>query len=212
MLMHVIDKIAAAGITDIVVNVHHHADMVIDYINHLNRPELNIAISDESERLLDTGGGIARCASQLVGHGGVLVHNADILTDFPLCEMIEMHRTNSPDATLLAWPRKSSRGLLFDNDGIMRGWINHSTSQLRPANIDASQLHALAFGGVHILSDKTVMELAAYKNASEPFSITDFYIDTCSAATYRAFTPREPFNWFDIGRPDTLQQAREFIG
>ncbi len=206
MLQHVLNKLPALGVNDAVVNVHHHADMVTDFLRNY-RSDLKIQVSDECEKLLDTGGGVVNALPWLQGED-VMLHNADILTDAPLDKMIVCHKKSGADVTLLVNDRATSRYLLVDKTMKMCGWKNVKTSQVRPHDIDDSVLRPVAFCGVHILSSRALDLLAKYKSVGEPFPITDFYIDSVDKLDIRCFEPTEEFVWFDIGKPDTLAAAR----
>ncbi len=209
---YVIDRITAAGIREIVVNVHHHADKLKEYLRSHSHPGTDILISDESDRLLDTGGGVARAASILGYDDDILLHNADIFTDLDIREMIAAHRHCSADATLLADTRPTSRYLLFGRDGRMVGWENRATGEIKtpytsPSAIDGAT--PLAFGGIHIISPRTLRCLTDYAIADPVFSITPFYVAECARLCIRSHTPSHPYNWIDIGRPETLEKAKK---
>ncbi len=212
MLGRVLAKLAStAGIGRVAVNVHHFAPQVIDYLRSRDFG-LDIVVSDESELLLDTGGGMARALEVLGdGSGPLLVHNADILTDFDLGEMIAAHAASGADATLLVARRESSRQLLFDASGRMRGWENRSSGEVRPAGLDAGGLDRKAFGGVHILGERACRALAARSRAlgGAPFGVMPFYIDSCAELDIRGFEPAEAYRWFDIGTPEKLAAAEK---
>lgn len=216
MLGRVIEKIKALGVDHIVVNVHHFADQVVDYLRSCNNFGLQIDISDESSRLLDTGGGLLAAAPLLAGDEDIIVHNADILTDFDLADMVRVHTASRAMATLLADWRQTKRYLLFDRSTMqMRGWTNIETSAVRPQSLVLTDaLEKLAFGGVHIVSPRIftlLKDYAAAKFAGDDrpkFSITDFYIDACADADIRAYRPSASYRWHDIGKPESLAAAR----
>ena len=211
MLGRVISKVEDSGVKELVVNVHHFSKQVIDYISRLPINGVKISISDESDLLLDTGGGLKRASGLLAGDEPVLVHNADILTDFSLPEMMAAHEKSGADVTLLVSSRKTSRHLLFNEDGRMVGWNNTLTGQYKPEYLkeDCERLVELAFGGVHILSPAALEMLCAYDAGCDAFSIIPFYIDSCQKLDIRAYVPSRPYHWFDVGKPETLQAARE---
>lgn len=211
MLERVILKLRDAGVSRMVVNVHHHAAQVVDYLNANGGFGADISVSDETGRLLDTGGGVVHAASLLRAGGAepVVLHNADILTDFPLGDMIAAHELTAPDATLLVARRKSSRGLLFDGCGVMGGWWRTDGSEIRPAGVNPDNFESFAFGGVHIIAPSVIDALEEYAaTAGEVFSITPFYADRCRFMCFRSFMPEGEYRWFDIGRPETLRLAR----
>lgn len=214
MLGRVLAKLRDAGVRTAVVNIHHHAAMVADWLASHDFSPMKVVVSDESDLLLDTGGGLLRALDLMGCDSDVVVHNADILTDFPLAEMIEAHRASGADATLLVDPeRESSRRLLFDPATLrMRGWTNTATGAVRPAGLDAADCSRMAFGGVHVLAPSMLRRLKGYRQPTDVFSIMDFYIDSCAAADIRGHIPSAPYAWFDIGRPATLEAARLFAG
>lgn len=207
MLKRVITKLRDAGISEIVVNVHHFASQIIDYLRDNNNFGIDIRISDETGMLLDTGGGI-KAAAKWLGDDDIIVHNADILTDFPIREMIDNFYRNDSDATLLAAKRDTSRYLLFDADKIMRGWTNIKTGQVRPEGIATAGLSSLAFGGVHVISKRMLPLISNFTTEAVPFSIIDFYISYCETRRFSAFTPTEEYLWHDIGKPESLEKAQ----
>ena len=209
MLQHVIENLKSAGVDFIVINVHHFAEKIVKFLNDNNNFETEIHISDESDLLLDTGGGVVKAASMLEDAAPVILHNADILTDVSLREIYDAHTASGSGATLLVdASRNSSRKLLFDDNGIMRGWINCNTMQTRPTDLNTSNLNQCCFDGVHVLSQSALKQLADYGRNSGPFSITDFYINACRNVNITGFQIPHGRRWFDIGSPEKLSKAR----
>lgn len=216
MLGRVLRKLAASGLFDrVVVNVHHFSAQVVEYLSATDFG-IPLEVSDESDLLLDTGGGLVRAIGLLGGPGEpVLVHNADIFTDFPLAEMATAHTDTEADVTLLAARRASSRQLLFDATGRMKGWTNLRTGETLPAGLDPATLDPRAFGGVHILGPRAQQTLVDYARrlgpAPVPFGITPFYIASCGELDIRAFAPVAEYRWFDIGSPEKLADAEKSL-
>lgn len=209
MLRRVIERMKIAGISDIVVNVHHHADMIKEYIT-ANDFGVRVRISDESEALLDTGGGVVKAIDMLVGDEPILLYNADIYTTFPIWEMLSLYRGSGADVILLVDERETSRYLLVDDEWYMRGWKNVSTGEVR-SPYGRKVLHgckAKAFGGVHIISPNVLYMLKEYKPQGK-FSIMQFYIEMCDKLKILGYIPDLGYCWIDIGKPDTLSKARE---
>ena len=150
MLEHVILKLKASGFTEIVINIHHFGEQILDFLKANDNFGLTIHISDEREQLLDTGGGV-RKACTFFEHSDepFLVHNVDILSDVDLKELYDYHLQNGSVATLLASRRKTSRYLLFDTDRRLCGWINKDTGQVKPEGFrpDESRYQEYAFSG-----------------------------------------------------------------
>lgn len=213
MLERVTRRLIAAGVNRIVVNVHHHADSIEHFLRNNNNFGADIAISNERELLLDTGGGVVK-ASALLTDGRsdepIMLYNADILTDFPIEEMLAEHIAGRAAATLLvSTDRPSTRGFLFDDNRRLCGWINHVSGEVRSPLTVPEGAKAMAFGGIHIINPELIETMTAYgRNNGEIFSLTPFYTATCDQNIYRAYIPHAPYRWVDIGRPDTLEQAR----
>lgn len=225
MLARVLLKLRDAGITDVTVNVYHFAQQIKDYLAANGNFGMNLHVSDETGMLLETGGGMLAAARYLDSDEPVVVHNADILTDFPLAEMIARHRATGADATLLVAERDTARYIMFAPDGRMDGWTNISTGQCRPDGFMPQRgMLRRAFGGVHVVSPRIFSALASYNDALvdagatadahgvSRFSIMDFYIDCCRELQLHAYEPSQPYRWCDIGKPDSLARARELFG
>lgn len=210
MLQRVIVNLKSYGFTDIVINVHHFGEQIIDFVESNNRFGINIAISDERDELLDTGGGILYARRLLDDGEPFLVHNADILTDLNLSELYAHHIDSHADATLLVAERTTSRYLLFDDVQTLKGWTNIKTGETRPEGIATDELRPLAFGGIHVISPTIFDTLSSYSDQRK-FSITPFYVDNCNRLTIKGFAPAEGYRWFDIGKLETLRQAEQAI-
>lgn len=210
MLERVITHLKDSGFDSIVVNVHHFADKIIDFLSDRDNFGIDIKISDERGELLETGGALVKARRLLDGPEPILVHNADILTDIDLREMMSRHIADGADATLLAGERSTSRYLLFDNGGRLRGWTNTSTGECSPPEIQPDRFTRLAFGGIHVVSQRLLDEMAS-RHPSGPFSITPFYVDSCGDYDIRAYRPEKEYTWHDIGRLSTLQEAERTI-
>lgn len=210
MLEHVILKLKAAGFNEIVVNIHHEGQQIIDYLASMDNFGLRIHISDERDRLLDTGGGIKHARRYLNGNEPFLVHNADILSNVDLKQFCQHHleKTDSV-ATLLVSQRKSSRCLLFDEENRLRGWQNHETGEVKSPYPDFNpDTHTgYAFGGIHVISP----EIFGWMNGWEgKFSIIRFYLDICAKTNILAYPP-DDLRLLDVGKPETLIKAEEWL-
>lgn len=210
MLQRVIENIADAGINDIIVNVHHFARQIIDFVAGHDFG-VKITISDESDLLLDTGGGLAKAVPLLQGEP-VLIHNADILTGLDLKSFMDAHRRDGADVTLLSQQRKTSRYFVFNNRRRLEGWTNVSTGDVRPATLKIKKdMYLAAFDGLHIVEPDAYDRLRHYRPEKTPFSITDFYIDLCDKIDIRSFDMPDHVSWYDVGKPETLAEAVKYI-
>ncbi|MDE5572414.1 MAG: nucleotidyltransferase family protein [Muribaculaceae bacterium] len=213
MLQHVIMKLKNAGINKIVVNVHHFAPKIVEFLNCNDNFGLDIQVSDETDKLLETGGGILK-AHKLLGDEPFIVHNADILTDFPIKEMIECHQKSNADVTLLADDRKTSRYFFFNGTNRLVGWGNVSEKKFLPEGFTPDDtVTPLAFGGVHILNPTVFKPLKRYaeNNSLDAFSIVPFYVESCQKLMINGYTPSEKYQWIDIGKPESLAVANSLF-
>lgn len=215
MLEHVILKLKAAGFTEIVINIHHFGEQVIDFLQANGNFGLTVHLSDERGQLLDTGGGIRKARPFFeTSTEPFLVHNVDILSDVNLCELYNCHLQNEKNgsiATLLASRRKTARYLLFDAEKKLCGWINKDTGQVKPEGFhyDVMLHHEFAFSGIHVLSPSIFqrMDTPCWEGK---FSIMDFYLSTCQQADFVGYLA-EDLQLIDIGKPETLTKAEEFM-
>lgn len=213
MLQRTIIRMRDAGITDIVVNVHHHAHKIIDFLADNDNFGLDISVSDESDMLLDTGGGLLKAASLIGDADAVVLHNADIYTDIPLRPLVDEFASSGEDAVLAVNHRATSRYLLADTAYRMRGWTNITTGEVKPSNLsreEADHLEKVGFCGIHIVNPDTVMpQLQHYSSANgSKFSLTPFYIDNVDRLSIRCSQVPPSSHWIDIGKPASLSQAR----
>lgn len=210
MLERVILKLKSYGITDITVNVHHFASQITDFLANNDNFGVTIHISDETDLLRDTGGGILHATRFFEGSEPVMIHNADTYTDFNLNEMIECHNRTNSDVTILAEYRQTQRYLFFDRDNRLRGWGNVKTGETLPEgfNMDSPEVHPLAYGCLQIFNPDALLPLIKkYSPETEKFGIFPFYLANCDSLTIRSFTPSGNHKWFDIGKPENLAAA-----
>jgi len=212
MLEHVIVKLKASGFTEIVINIHHFGEQILDFLKANDNFGITIHISDERELLLDTGGGVKKARSFFENSNEpFLVHNVDILSDIDLKELYESHLHNGGVATLLASRRKTSRYLLFDVEKKLSGWINKDTGQVKPEGFHYDELlyQEYAFSGIHVLSP-TIFQWMDTPRWEGKFSIMDFYLATCQQTNFFGYLT-ENLQLIDIGKPETLAKAEEFV-
>lgn len=208
LLEHVILKLIAAGFDEIIVNVHHFPDQIIDFLKSNNNFGIRIEVSDERDFLLDTGGGIRKAAWFFDDGNSFLVHNVDILSTADLGALYHQHlRTNSL-ATLMVSRRDTFRYLLFNGDLRLKGWVNEKTGETKPIDLKKSQLYnKLAFSGIQVLSPQ-VFELM---QKFEPrFSIMDFYLENASEQLISGYVQQD-YKMLDVGKLNILDEADLFV-
>lgn len=209
VLGRVVDRFLEAGIKSITVNVHHFASQVEEYLRR-DYPDVDIRISDERDMLLDTGGGLVKAFKGEVDED-VLIHNADIVTNLDLKAFVAAHKKSGSQVTLLVQKRNTSRYFLFKHKRLV-GWTDVRDGRVRPENLVTEGLDELAFGGVHCLSPEVFGLLHKYGRSKGPvFSIVDFYIDNCGAIDIDGYKLPGGDCWFDVGKPATLDEAREYF-
>ena len=209
MLEHVILKLKAFGFDQIVINIHHLGEQIIDFLKANNNFGIQIFISDEKDYLLDTGGGLKKAQQFLQGDEPFLIHNADIISDIDLKKLYDSHLENNPLATLLVSQRETSRYLLFDKSNRLCGWRNRETGEIKSfyPYFDPSHYQEYAFGGIHVLSPQIFDWLQEWTGR---FSIINFYLSVCAKTNIRAYVA-EDLHLLDIGKPETLAQAEEWM-
>lgn len=207
LLQILLDRLQAAGFDEAVINVHHFADQIIDYVN--THPQgMHIEISDERDMLLETGGGIRRAMRFFNDGEPFLIHNVDILHNADLAAMYQEY-ANGADATLLVSERKTQRYLLFDEENRLVGWTNIKTGEVKTPyeNLDVEACKKYAFCGIHIFHPNLIPLMYTWP---EKFSIIDFYLAICQRRVIRAFV-KDDLKMVDVGKLDTLAQAEDFI-
>ena len=208
LLQIVIERLADAGVTHFVVNVHHHAGQIRNFISIYQKanPHLSFRISDETGRLLETGGGVRKAASLFCPDLPVLIHNCDILSNLDIASVY-----NAPqyDATLVVSERKTQRYLLFDDEMRLVGWTNVATGEVRSPyrDIDPKRCLMYAFSGIHVLSQSLIN---AMQSCPERFPIMDFYLDNCDKFDIRGKAVSN-LQLLDVGKLDTLAQAEQQV-
>ena len=178
MLERTIRTLADAGVTSFVVNVHYFGGQIIDFLASNGNFGLDIQISDERDLLRDTGGAIKHAAPLLEGSGKFLIHNVEIVSNLDYRWFIDQAENSDADATLLVSDRSTSRYLLFDDAGLLKGWTNVKTGEVKSPypGFKAESYSRKAFSGIHVFSDRLLAETASM---TDKFSVIDFYLKEC---------------------------------
>jgi N-acetyl-alpha-D-muramate 1-phosphate uridylyltransferase len=193
------------GITEVIVNVHHFAEQIIEVVNNNNNNwGSSITISDEKNEVLETGGGLKK-ARWYFNNEAFVVMNVDILTDLDLQAMINFHQQNKPLATLAATNRKTSRYFLFDEDDNLSGWRNIKTNEQK-ISIEKHDLVQKAFSGIHIIEPKIFPLI----KQSGKFSIVDTYLDLAKTEIIKGFD-HSSSKLVDVGKPESLIEAEKLF-
>ncbi len=204
LLQRNVEYLQKYNIRDIVINVHHFAEQVIDAIKINNGWGSTISISNETNQLLETGGGLKK-AEHFFKDDIIVILNADILTDFDLSLMINYHLQKNSLATLAITDRSTSRYFLFDENNTVCGWRNTKTGEekiSRPSN----NLSQKAFSGIHIVSKK-IFPLIKQQGK---FSIVDVYLELAKITDLKGFD-HSGSKLVDVGKPESVAIAEEYF-
>jgi NDP-sugar pyrophosphorylase family protein len=192
------------GVDEVIVNVHHFAEMVCDYLDENGNFGMHVEISHEVE-LLDTGGGLKKAAWFFLEDGGnepFILHNVDVLSTIDLSRMVRRHAEQDALATLAVQERDTSRYLLFDESGQLCGrriGRDGLDEMARPA----AQILPLAFAGIHVISPRLLTEM----REEGAFSIIDAYLNLAARGEKIAAFRADEYYWRDLGRPENIAEA-----
>jgi len=203
LLHHAIEKLKNEGISEIVVNVHHFSEKVILFLNEHDFG-VPVHISDETERLLETGGGLKKAENLLKGNEPVIIYNVDIFSNLSLQKVVEDHKKSGALVTLVVRKRETQRYLKFDAEKRLVGWLNKKTGETKvsvPENYDNAT--AMAYSGIHIVQPE-IFELMP---PEERFSIIDLYLELAKNHLIKGYFDDSEL-WMDVGKPRQLEEAR----
>lgn len=194
------------GITDLIVNVHHFAAQVIDFLAVNYNFGCNITISHEEDILLDTGGGLKKAAWFFDDNQPFLVQNVDVISDLNYKEMIDYHAITGALVTLAVSKRISSRYFLFNDQMRLCGWENTKTGETKIVQSHTSKIERFAFSGIHFIDP----QLFGFMKQNGKFSIIDTYLDLAAEHKIAGFE-HNPANWVDMGKPEELLKAEKVL-
>jgi N-acetyl-alpha-D-muramate 1-phosphate uridylyltransferase len=192
------------GIKDVLVNVHHFADQIRHAIIVNDGWGSNISISDETDEVLETGGGLKKAAAYFDG-GDFLLMNADILTDLDLNDLISFHHRKKPLATLAVTNRRSSRYFLFDNNDRLAGWRNTKTGEEK-LSVKIPDLKEKAFSGIHVISP----DIFPLMHQRGKFSIVDLYLGLAALHPILGFD-HSASRLVDVGKTEAIAIAEKLF-
>lgn len=207
LLERCIENLKKQGISTAIINVHHFASQIIDFLKSKNNFGMNLIISDETGELLETGGGFLKAAPFLAGKEPILIVNVDTLTNLDFLELEEYHLKERALATLVVRDRKTSRYLMFDQHRQLAGWKNQKTGETKiSCDGDFLESNNYAFSGIQIIQPE-LLELIEEKGR---FSIIDLYLRLAKTQTIKAFVDKQSI-WMDLGKLDQLEEAEQLI-
>lgn len=238
LIEHVISKLKRAGASRVVVNVHHFADSIIDYLNANGNFGIDIRVSDERGQLLETGGGIKKASAFFDADKPVLIHNVDILSNINLRKFYQEADDSQADAMLLVSGRSTKRYLLFDEGMRLAAWTNVETGEVKSPDaaladeirrgyaaanngpvdgLTAETLSTSSFGVFPRLRKYAFSGVHVFSprlfplmdSWPEKFPIMDFYLKNCASANILGYA-LEDLRLMDVGKIDTLADAERF--
>jgi NDP-sugar pyrophosphorylase family protein len=199
-----IEKCSASGFNDIIVNVHHFAGMVEKEIEKLNKMGYKISVSDERDKLLETGGGLYK-AKWFFDDKPFLIYNVDIISDLDLTALYRYHLEKKGLATLAVRHRSGNRFYLVDDSGIIRGWRNNATGEQILTSQIADNLSEIAFSSMHIVEP----EIFKYMEEGV-YTMTTFYLKVAKERDIFTYLYDSGY-WGDIGTPESLEYIRNLL-
>jgi NDP-sugar pyrophosphorylase family protein len=208
-----IRKLQAQGYDRFVVNIHHFAQQIVDYVAQQDYAPL-VRFSDETDGLLETGGGLKKAALLFADDTPVLIHNVDILDNVDYDWFARQHQPDE-DAVLLVSPRKTKRYLLFDNAMRLMGWKNIETGEIKSPyeyirrtglSQHGEPLNMFAFSGIHSFSPRLFPLMDRFPDR---FGIIDFYLSVCHRSHIVGLL-KDDLRILDVGKLDSLHDAEQF--
>ena len=209
-----IRKLMAQGYDHFVINIHHFAQQIVDYVGSQDYAPL-VRFSDETDGLLETGGGLKKAETLFADESPILIHNVDILDNVDYDWFARQHQSDE-DAVLLVSQRKTKRYLLFDNGMRLMGWKNIETGEVKSPyeyvrrtglSQHGEPLNMFAFSGIHSFSPRLFPLMQRFPDR---FSIIDFYLSVCHRAPIVGLV-KSDLSVLDVGKLDSLEQAETFI-
>ena len=209
-----IERLQQAGYDRFVVNVHHFAQQIVDHVRLQEYAPL-VHISDETDLLLETGGGLKKAVPLFSDESPILIHNVDILDNVDYDWFARQH-LDGEDAVLLVSRRKTKRYLLFDNAMRLMGWKNVETGEVKSPyeyirrtglSQHGEPLNMFAFSGIHSFSPRLFPLMERFPDR---FSIIDFYLSTCHRARIVGIV-KDDLQVLDVGKLDSLAEAERFV-
>lgn len=206
LLELVINRLKKTGVNEIIINVHHFAGQIIDFLDKKQRFNIRIEISHENE-LLDTGGGLQKAGWFFDDGNPFLLHNVDVLTDLDYEALISSHLQSGALVTVAVRRRKTTRYFLFDQSQRLCGWESTDSGEIKMARKADGELQNLSFMGIHVISPK-IFDLLTEK---APFSIIDAYLRLAADEHKITACRADRARWIDLGKKEKLAEAERMF-
>lgn len=205
LLQRNIEYLASFGITDVIINVHHFPEQIIDFVKVNSGFGSKVTISDEGEEVLETGGGLVKARTFFNDDEPFVLMNVDILTDLNLRRMVKQHKSSKALATLAVTQRKTNRYFLFDDLETLCGWKNVKTGEQKISK-ESGKYFEKAFSGIHVISP-AIFPLIKLEGK---FSMVDVYLQLCKTNCIMGFD-HSTSKFIDVGKPESVIMAGEIF-
>lgn len=206
LLEIIIRKVISAGFKEIVINVHHFAAQIYQFLEDNGNFGVDIQVSDEQDLLLDTGGGLLKAKSLLCDGDPILIHNVDIITSLDLNALYNFHKQSKALATMAVKERNTSRSLLINKEGDLCGWKNNVSGEIKHSCGNLDELSPIAFSAIHVMSP----EIFEHITETGVFSIMDVYLRLAKTNRIATFNHNQDY-WLDLGRIENIEEAACFL-
>lgn len=206
MLESLVERLKVQGIKKILINIHHHGQQLIDFVQQKENFGIEIRFSDERDELLDTGGAIKKAVSFFAGSEPVIVHNVDIYSALNLNSLLEYHTEMNSFATLCVQRRPSGRALIFNDQNLLAGWANLDECIYKWVKEPLNLFEAFAYNGV-FLAEPQFAESMPFKGK---FSIIDCWLEMAKTRRITAYYDETP-DWFDFGTAAKIKAAEQYL-
>lgn len=205
LLQRNIEYLQQHNIYDVIINVHHFAGQITEAVTRNSGWGSHITISDETDIVLETGGGLKKAAPYFQDASAFVLMNSDILTDLDLSAAINFHKQESPLATLAVTNRKTSRYFLFNTDDELCGWRSVETGAEKISK-PAETYFQKAFSGIHVLSNR----IFTCMQQEGKFSMVEVYLSLAANETIKCFDHSDS-KFIDVGKPESIEKAEQLF-
>lgn len=207
----VIKQLKKYGFNEILINVHHFANQIINFLKEKNNFDIDIQISDETEKLLDTGGGLKKASWFFNKKEPFLLYNVDVISNINLSELYRTHIISKVLATLAVRNRKTFRYLMFDKNHTLCGWQNIKTGEKRIVRENSGDLNPLAYSGIQIISPgifQLIDQIEEFSKPNAKFSIIELYLQLAKNNKITGFRHDSTF-WIDMGKMESFEKIKK---
>lgn len=207
LLQRNVEYLQQHGITEVIVNVHHFANQIIDVLRENCGWGSNVTVSNEEGAVLETGGGLQKAGWFFEGESHFVVMNADVLTNLPLSQMIAQHLEQQPLATLAVSNRTSSRYFLFNEAQQLCGWKNIVTGETKGPVNPAIATAQKAFSGVQVMHSR----IFDYLTVPGKYGLVQVYLTAANNNEQIAYFDHSNYNFIDVGKPESIEKASKLF-